>query len=441
MPPPYRKKLAFKELVVFATLFTLFLGCLSLLYLSVAGIFSLSEGQEVVTEIANLPADYLSAQQSTQLNPLWGHKNTVSGVSPPISDTIQGISFSQPLPTETPATTKLLSLSDIPPPAIFALPKATNIPEPTFTPTRVVVDTPTSTPTLVPTATSPPPPATPTSTPTPQPQSTHVVIISIDGLRPDALELADTPILDNLKTKGAYCPNAQTVKISETLPSHASMLTGVIPEKHGVLWSLPYMGWPGLNVPTLFSVAHGAGLSTAMVFGKEKLNYLVLPNSVDNLFGVDTHDMEVKDQAIEFIQAGLPDVLFIHFPDTDRVGHAYGWMSSNQLQSVAYVDGLIGEIVATLESEGYLNCTLLIITADHGGHGFRHGDDAPIDRTIPWLAVGPGVPQGVTLGGHIRTYDTAATALYALNLPIPEAWDGRPVLEIFQNQMIPALGQ
>jgi arylsulfatase A-like enzyme len=45
--------------------------------------------------------------------------------------------------------------------------------------------------------------------------------------------------------------------------------------------------------------------------------------------------------------------------------------------------------------------------------------------------VGPGVPQGVTINRPVQTYDTAATVLYALDLPIPENWDGKPVLEIF----------
>jgi arylsulfatase A-like enzyme len=259
-----------------------------------------------------------------------------------------------------------------------------------------------------------------------------VVIISIDGLRPDALELADTPTLDLLKARGAYSPNAQTVSLSVTLPSHASMLSGMTMAKHGILWPMPYIGWPGMNGPTLCSVASDAGLSTAMVFGKEELNYLVLPNSVDKLFGAEVHDTEVKDRALEFIEAGLPNILFIHFPDTDRVGHDYGWMSSNQLYAINFTDGLIGDIVATLEDKGYLNNTLLIITADHGGHGNGHGDDSPLDRTIPWLAVGPSVRPGVILTSHINTYDTAATAAYALDLIIPEKWDGQPILEIFQ---------
>jgi hypothetical protein len=351
---------------------------------------------------------------------------------------------------ETPTAAALIPRQDVSTPTPSPSPELTFTLEPTATPTRLIIDTLIATPSPSPTATSLPtdtdtptntsptatslPTATPTLTPTATTQAgiKYVVIISVDGLRPDALELADTPTLDDLKTRGAYSPNAQTVLCSYTLPSHASMLSGVTPEKHGILWGTPYIGWPGMNGPTLFNVAHDAGLETAMVFGKQKLNYLVLQNSVDELRGTDAHDPEVKEQAVELIEAGLPDVLFIHFPDTDRVGHAYGWMSSNQLYAVNFVDGLIGEIVAALDSGRYLNNTLLIITSDHGGHGFKHGDDSPEDRTIPWLVVGPGVPVGVTLSSSINTYDTAATALYALDLPIPEKWDGQPVLEIFQ---------
>jgi predicted AlkP superfamily pyrophosphatase or phosphodiesterase len=259
-----------------------------------------------------------------------------------------------------------------------------------------------------------------------------VVIVSVDGMRPDALDQANTPIMDELRASGAYCPNAQTVHISYTLPSHASMLTGMTPDKHGLNFPHPYIDWPGLNGSTLFSVAHDAGLETAMVVGKKKFEYLVLPNSVDELVCADLHDAEIKEEAIKIIQAGIPDVLFIHFPDTDRVGHAYGWMSTNQLYAITFVDGLIGEILAALEDGGYRDNTLLIITADHGGHYFGHGDDSPWDRTIPWLSVGPGVPQDVTLASDINTYDTAATVLHALGLPIPEVWDGQPVLEIFE---------
>jgi hypothetical protein len=348
--------------------------------------------------------------------------------------------------TSTPAQVSIADPTSTPPPTTTtSLPPATAPRSPTSTPTLVLTATdlptatatatrvPTSTPTLAPTATSlptatlPPPP-----TATPQAGIAHVVIISVDGMRPDALDQANTPIMDELRAGGAYVSNAQTVYISYTLPSHASMLTGMTPDKNGLNFPHPYIDWPGINGPTLFSVAHDAGLETAMVVGKKKMDLLVLPNSVDKLSCADVHDPDIKDQAIEFVEEGLPDVLFIHFPDTDRVGHAFGWMSDNQLYAIGFVDSLIGEILAALESGGYLDSTLLIITADHGGHYSGHGDDSPLDRTVPWLAVGPGVPQGITLTSAVNTYDTAATALYALELPIPETWDGQPILEIFQ---------
>ena len=317
------------------------------------------------------------------------------------------------------------------------------IKKPTATATRRVIIPPTIT--VLPSATAPALAALPTLPPETEPLAVtltltvplevgirHVVIISVDGLRPDALFLAATPNLDKLIAQGSYCPTAQTLSLSITLPSHASMLGGMVAEKHGILWGVPYIGWPGMTGPTLFSVAHEAGLSTAMIFGKEKMNYLVLPNSVDQVYGMNAHDPEIRDWALEVIEAGLPNALFIHFPDTDRVGHAYGWMSENQFYAITYVDGLIGEVVTAMQDDGYWPNTLLIVTADHGGHGMSHGDDSPLDRTIPWLAVGSGVPGGVTLTHPINTYDTAATALHALHLPIPDTWDGQPVLDIFQ---------
>jgi predicted AlkP superfamily pyrophosphatase or phosphodiesterase len=264
-----------------------------------------------------------------------------------------------------------------------------------------------------------------------KPPGKHVVIISIDGLRPDALAQAEAPVLDSLIAQGSYSPNAKTVSLSITLVSHASMLSGLLPAKHGIEWGVPYIGWPGMNGPTIFSLAHAAGLSTAMVFGKDKLNYLVLTGSVDRLFGQNTHDTEIKEQAIKIIKEGLPNLLFIHFPDTDRVGHDYGWMSTNQLQSVAFVDGLIGEIIAAIDEGGYRDSTVFIITADHGGHNKTHGDDAPQDRTIPWLAVGPGIPAGVTLTTDINTMDTGRHRLRLLDVPVPDMLDGQPIMAVF----------
>ena len=266
---------------------------------------------------------------------------------------------------------------------------------------------------------------------TPASSIEHVVLISVDGLRPDALDRADTPVLDGLRRRGAYSAQAQAVLPSVTLINHASMLSGMGPEKHGITWNTLEAELGLVNGPTLFSEASQAGLSTAMVVGKPKLEHLVLPGSVDTYIYAGFLDVQVVDQALAVIEAGLPDILFIHLPDVDSAGHATGWMSPGQLLAIGLTDRLIGQVVAGLEAGGYAERTLLIVTSDHGGTGKAHGSAAPEDTTVPWLAVGPGVPAGHSLEQEIVTYDTAATILYALNLPLPPRWDGRPVLEIF----------
>jgi hypothetical protein len=317
---------------------------------------------------------------------------------------------------------------------------------PTPTATRVVTYratlTPTATP-LWPTRTPRPesgitPTAPPrfsrqtTPSPTPSPEIKHVVIISLDGLRPVCWEWPVTPHLDALRLRGAYSNHAKAVVPSVTLINHASMLGGMSPAKHGIDWNdyLPEMG--KINGPTLFSVAHQAGLRTAMVVGKEKFEHLVLPNSVDSFTYPGFIDSQVADEAVSVIEQGLPDVLFIHFPNVDSAGHLTGWMSAGQLAAIGLADTATGRVVAALDNGGYTANTLLIVTADHGGSGMSHGSDSAEDTTIPWLAVGPGVPVNATLTSQITTYDTAATALHALKLPVPPGWDGRPVLEIFQ---------
>ncbi|MCB0213293.1 MAG: alkaline phosphatase family protein, partial [Anaerolineae bacterium] len=292
-----------------------------------------------------------------------------------------------------------------------------------------LTSSPTSTPTTTPTPIAT---ATPTATPTPEPEELkYVVLISIDGLRPDALEIADTPSLDALRVAGAYSPRARSVLPSVTLVNHASMLGGMGPDKHGITWNVLDPEAGKINGPTLFTVAHDAGLTSMMVVGKPKLDHIVLPGSVDNFIHAGYTDRPIVNQALDIVETDLPDILFIHLPDVDSAGHATGWMQPGQLAIISLTDGLIGEIVAGLKAQDVLKNTLLIITSDHGGSGLAHGTASAEDATIPWLAVGPGIRAGSTIEQDIVMYDTAATILYALGLPIPDQWDGKPITEIF----------
>ena len=62
----------------------------------------------------------------------------------------------------------------------------------------------------------------------------RVLIVSIDGLRPDALLRANAPAIRGLMQRGSFSMWARTTAVSVTLPSHVSMLTGVTPNHHHI---------------------------------------------------------------------------------------------------------------------------------------------------------------------------------------------------------------
>ena len=268
-----------------------------------------------------------------------------------------------------------------------------------------------------------------TSTPTPQRAIQRVIILSMDGLRPDAIELAPMPNLLELMKTSAYSLTAQTTRPSATLPAHASMLTGLCPSKHGVDWN-DYIPEKGIAQGTdLFDLAHAAGMQTVMYVGKEKLQQVTDAASVDTFVYINDRDKVIMQNLLSDFPQDF-GVLFIHFATTDDMGHEYGWLSPEQFSVIFRADEAIGELLTALDAYGLRDETLLIITSDHGGHGTTHGSSMPEDMTIPWIVSGPGIKAGKLLT-QVYTMDTAATAAYALGLPIPEEWDGVPVYEAF----------
>ncbi len=113
----------------------------------------------------------------------------------------------------------------------------------------------------------------------PEPQIKRVLIISIDGLRPDVLLRAQTPHIHDMMDHGSFTMWARTTAQSITLPSHVSMLTGVTPEAHGILWNseLPFSQPVYPNSPTLFELARRAGYTTAIAAGKNKFGIFDKP--------------------------------------------------------------------------------------------------------------------------------------------------------------------
>jgi len=293
---------------------------------------------------------------------------------------------------------------------------------PTVPPTASATPTATVTPAPAETATRPP-----TLTVTSRPPIRRVLIVSYDGLRPEAIELAPMPVLQSLMETSAFTLKAQTIYPSSTLPAHSSMLGGMCPSKHGAVWNdyLPLLGYA--HGTDLFDLAHAAGLKTVMYVGKEKLRQVTEPASTDVYVFINDRDLVIVDQLLDHFPLDF-GLMFVHFPLVDMMGHEYGWLSPEQLSVAFRGDEALGKLLEGLDLRGLRTETLIIVTSDHGGHGTTHGYSYPEDMTIPWIASGPGiVPTQLTT--QVQTMDTAATAAWALGLPIPAEWDGRPVTE------------
>ncbi|MCS7069412.1 MAG: ectonucleotide pyrophosphatase/phosphodiesterase [Meiothermus sp.] len=252
----------------------------------------------------------------------------------------------------------------------------------------------------------------------------RVLYVTIDGLRPDALEVAHTPHFQALMREGVYTASARSVWPSITLPCHMSLFHSLPPERHGVL-SNTYVPM-ARPVPGLFEVLKQAGRRSGMFYSWEPLRDVARPLSlaVSQLIAYE-HNPEVSDQRV--VEAALPylrsselDFTFLYLGSVDEVGHQAGWMSPAYLRQVEHLDGLLGRVVEALPND-----TVLLLMSDHGGHLRMHGTEHPEDMTVPFLAWGPGVSRGQPLAEPMSLLELAPTAAALLGVAPEPAWEGR----------------
>lgn len=269
----------------------------------------------------------------------------------------------------------------------------------------------------------------------------RVLIVSIDGLRPDVMLRANAPTLRALMESGSFTCWARTTAVALTLPSHVSMLTGVRPQKHQIEWNRDLATTQPVYPasPTIFELARKAGYSTALVAAKSKFAALDKPGTLDDVWippRDSVPDEHAASRAIQIIESKAPQVMFVHFGASDAAGHAKGWGSREQLAAIQRIDAILQKVLDALKARGVLDETLVIVSSDHGGAGKNHGADDDRSRYIPWIASGPGVRRGYDLTRdaelHIRTEDTFATACYWLKIKPPGRIDGTAVRAIFE---------
>ncbi len=280
----------------------------------------------------------------------------------------------------------------------------------------------------------------------------NVFIVSFDQGAPAGIEKADMPVLKSMASEGAHTWDAFTIVPSLTLPAHTSMLTGVGIQKHQVDWNdlVPEKGL--VKVPTIFSIAKREGFVTAMVVAKNKFRTLDLPGSLDAFILPSDPDSSAVAAAFAAMVGKLkPNLCFIHFGEPDVAGHAHGMFSPEKMKALAQSDEALAAIVKAIKDAGLLDTSVIILTADHGGHDRTpeeneqmakagkpaqpgtHGSSSPEDVTIPWIAWGKGVRKHFTITAPVVQYDTSATALWLLGIPLPESFWGRPVTSAFER--------
>jgi predicted AlkP superfamily pyrophosphatase or phosphodiesterase len=245
--------------------------------------------------------------------------------------------------------------------------------------------------------------------------SSRAILISIDGLAGFYWDdpRASMPHLRALAERGALARRMETVFPSTTWPSHATLVTGVTPDHHGVvanhilnratnstedLTGDPvYDAAEIFRVPTIHDVAHAAGLRTAAIDwpGTRHAASLDfnLPFFKDQVI-FETHtsaevwkeltalgypmdrmgewaqlpkrflkDMMVGDLADHVLTRYSPDLLLVHFLCTDSFQHLHGPRSPEAYWAIAYVDGLIGRLLERLPNP---DRTTIFVVSDHG---------------------------------------------------------------------------
>ena len=272
-----------------------------------------------------------------------------------------------------------------------------------------------------------------------------VLLIGIDGVRPDLLAEVPTPNIDALAAAGWYTDHARTTTPSVSGPSWSSMLTGVWPGKHGVTDN-SFSGRDYARYPSFLARAEQVRPELATFAALDWLPLAeldggpapLLPPTIDTRELLDGYDLgwaeadgEVVARAVRHLGEADPDALFVYLGNPDETSHRDGSIGAEYRDAIALADRHAGMLADAVRARpGYADEDwLVLISTDHGRRADGgHGGDSPEEMTIFILASGPATAQWPPPGPAFIV-DVAATALDHLGIGIDPAWelDGRPL--------------
>ncbi|HEU5148125.1 MAG TPA: ectonucleotide pyrophosphatase/phosphodiesterase [Chryseosolibacter sp.] len=236
----------------------------------------------------------------------------------------------------------------------------------------------------------------------------HVVVVTIDGFRPNFYleDKWDTPNLKAIKDKGAHAYGVNSVFPSITYPSHTTIVTGVQPSSHGIFYNAMfekdsatkgqiYWHFDQITSPTLWEITQDAGLKAASVNWPVSVGAPTVFNISDvgskgqrvmedstNPAGISTVlrqkvlnnvpsikvgvDKNVAAIAAWVIKTEKPNFMTVHLLGMDHAQHVHGRNGPEVEHTIVLADSAVGVIRKAIREAGIADNTLLIITGDHG---------------------------------------------------------------------------
>ncbi len=255
-----------------------------------------------------------------------------------------------------------------------------------------------------------------------------VLLILVDGMRPDAVTSCTHPAVRDFMENSLYTLSARTVMPSVTLPTHMSLFHSVPPERHGIITNtFTPMVRP---LDGLCERINAAGGRCAFFYNWEQLRDLSRPGTLcqSSFFSGYMHGHESSNElvtraALESLERGTPDFMFVYLGWVDEAGHGHGWLSDEYMRAVYISWDEIARLTAAAFERGYT----VIITADHGGHERSHGSDMDEDMTIPLFIRGENVSAG-QLKGDISIMDIAPTVAAIAGAQPAREWEGKSLV-------------
>jgi predicted AlkP superfamily pyrophosphatase or phosphodiesterase len=223
------------------------------------------------------------------------------------------------------------------------------------------------------------------SKPIPPKLSSHVILISISGLRSDYLsdqhknELA-LPTLRALRGKGAQTQGVESVYPSLSLPAHATMFTGMLPADHGVISDFPFDEKSGESKATRYSLASDIkGETLQQAAQRAGLVSIIVgfplsstqPPSVEDQKKTTIAKLTLPDQAsattaVAMIREQQPNLLLVSFVSLDETHRRFGPFSKESAAALAEINGMVKRIVEACDQAGITGKTTFLIAAPYG---------------------------------------------------------------------------